>query len=108
MKVLSIFIWLTYFVYEVYKQAHIHSLDRPASGDRKPPGLSVLENNVTGSVLVVIDTELVGYDFQVLNAPVAWVAPHFGEQFRRVWHSLMVSHTVPLLECLKQPARMCM
>ena len=46
-------------------------------------------------MLIVIDAQTVGNNLQILNAPVAWVTPHFGDDLLRVRHNCMVSHAVP-------------
>jgi len=43
----------------------------------EPPSLGVPKHNVTRAVLIVIDAQPAGNDLQVLNPPVAWIAPHF-------------------------------
>src|SRR5579885_201284 len=95
MRVLSILISLTYSVDQLYKQADVHRFDRSVRRHGKPPSLGVPKHDVAGSVLVMIDTQPVGDDLQVLNPPVTRVAPHFGDEFRRVRHDSMVPHAVP-------------
>jgi hypothetical protein len=61
----------------------------------EPPSLSVPKHDVTRPVLVVIDAQAVGNNLQILNPPVAWITPHFGDELRRVRHNYMVSQAVP-------------
>ena len=50
----------------------------------EPPSLSVPKHDVTRPVLIVIDAQAVGNNLQILNPPVAWITPHFGDELRRV------------------------
>ena len=61
----------------------------------KPASVDVPKHDVTRPVLIVIDAQPAGNNFQILDPPVAWITPHFGDELRRVRHNQMVSHAVP-------------
>lgn len=84
MTALSIFMFLTYGLDEVYKQTNIYWLDGPVCWNGEPPGSGVPEHDMAGPVLIVIDAQTARYDLQVLNPPVVRIAPHFGDELRRV------------------------
>ncbi len=64
----------------------------------EPPSLVVPKDDVTRPVLIVIDAQPIGNNLQIVNPPVAWITPHFGNELRRVRHNRMVSHAVPRSE----------
>jgi hypothetical protein len=68
MTVLSIFILLTYSVEKVYKQTHVHRLDWPIRWHEEPPSLGVPKNDVTRSVLIVVDAQPAGNNPQILKS----------------------------------------
>jgi hypothetical protein len=55
------------------------------------------KHDVTRPVLIVIDAQPAGNNFQILNPPVARITTHFGDEFRRVdtriWYHMRY-HTV--------------
>ena len=61
----------------------------------EPAGSGVPKNDVAGPVLIVIDTQAARNHFQILNPPVTRITPHFGDEFRSVGHTFMVSRAVP-------------
>jgi len=44
------------------------------------------KHDVTRPVLIVIDAQPAGNSLQILDPPVAWIAPHLGEELRRIRH----------------------
>lgn len=55
------------------------------------------KHDVAGPVLIVIYAQAVRDYFEIFNAPVAGIAPHFGDEFPRVRHKSMVSPVIPNL-----------
>jgi hypothetical protein len=84
MRALSIFIVLTYFADEIYKQTNIHRFDGPMRGNREASCRGVPENDVACPMLIVIDAQAARHYLQILDPPIAWIPPHFGDKFRRV------------------------
>jgi len=93
---LSIFIGLAYSPDEVYEQTNIYRLDGPMGGNGEPPSGDMPKNDVTGPMLIVVDAHATRNHLQILDSPIARIAPHLGDQFRRVRHDYMVSPAVPL------------
>lgn len=84
MRALSIFIFLTCFGHEVHKQTNVHWLDGPMRGNRKPPCGGVTENDVAGSMLVMIDAHASRDNLQILDLPITGVSPHLADDLRGV------------------------
>lgn len=92
---MSIFILLPCSVDQFEKQPHIHRFDGPMRRHGEPSGCGMPKHDVAGPVLVVIDAQAVRDYFEILDAPVAGIAPHFGDEFPRVRHISMVSPVIP-------------
>mgnify|MGYP003338206195 CR=1 FL=1 len=73
----------------------VHRFDGPVRGHGEPSGGGMTKYAVAGPVLVVIDAQAVGNYFEILDAPVAGIAPHFGDEFPRARNISMVSPVIP-------------
>jgi hypothetical protein len=49
-------------------------------------------------VLIVIDAQAARDHFQILDPPIVRIPLHFGDKFRRVRHTQMVSRAVPFVD----------
>jgi hypothetical protein len=76
--------FLTYDADEVYKQTNINRFDGPVRGNGKTPSLGVPKNDMTRSVLIVIDAQAPRDHPQIFDPPIARIPPHFCDKFRRV------------------------
>jgi hypothetical protein len=68
------------------------------AGTESLPCSGMPENDMACPVLVVIDAQAARDHLQILDPPIARIPPHFGDKFRRVRHTQMVSQAVPFVD----------
>lgn len=92
MSFLSIFILLTHTVNEIYKQTHVHRLDWPMCGHRKPTSAGMTKHDMTRAILVVADTASVGNRLQVFDTPITRISRIFAKSFAafdtNIWYRI--------------------
>jgi hypothetical protein len=63
--------FLTYDADEIYKHTNVNRFDGPMGGNGKTSSGGVPKNDVTRSMLIVIDAQTARDHFQILDPPIA-------------------------------------